>query len=104
MNSPAIRATNLSRHYGRTPALRNMDLEVPPGRILALLGPNGAGKTTFLKLVMGLIEPTTGQVSVLGHPSRSPSPEIAGKVVGMIEGHEPPSWAKLNLLAALQAG
>jgi len=104
MNSPAIQATNLSRHYGRTPALRNMDLDVPAGRILALLGPNGAGKTTFLKLVMGLIEPTTGQVSVLGHPSRSLPPQLAGKVVGMIEGHEPPSWAKLELLAALQAG
>jgi len=104
MNSPAIQATNLWRHYGRTPALRNMELEVPAGRILALLGPNGAGKTTFLKLVMGLIEPTTGHVSVFGHPSRSLPPELAGKIVGMIEGHEPPSWAKLKLLAALQAG
>ena len=104
MNTLAIKTENLSRHYGRLPALRNVGLELPAGRILALLGPNGAGKTTFLKLLMGLIEPTTGQAWVLSHHARSLPPDLSGRIVGMIEGHEPPPWAKLKLLAALQAG
>lgn len=101
---PILRVKQLTKDFGGLRALDRLDFDVYEKEIVALIGPNGAGKTTFLKLLMGLIEPTTGQACVLGHSARSLPPDLSGRIVGMIEGHEPPTWAKLKLLAALQAG
>jgi ABC-2 type transport system ATP-binding protein len=60
-----IEATTLSKDYGRVHALGPLTLELPTGSI-ALVGPNGAGKTTFLRLLMGLLQPTEGSATVLG--------------------------------------
>jgi ABC-2 type transport system ATP-binding protein len=57
-----LQAKELSKRYGRTCALDDLTLEIPPGSVMGLLGPNGAGKTTFLRLVMGFIEPDGGQI------------------------------------------
>jgi heme ABC exporter ATP-binding subunit CcmA len=56
----------LAKAYGFLWALRDVDLELAPGDLLALLGPNGAGKTTLLKLMAGLIEPTRGTIEIDG--------------------------------------
>jgi ABC-2 type transport system ATP-binding protein len=67
--TPAIRCTNLVKTYpGRPPveAVRGLDLEVRPGECFGLLGPNGAGKTTTLEIIEGLLDPTAGNVEVLG--------------------------------------
>jgi ABC-2 type transport system ATP-binding protein len=67
--TPAIRLKNLVKTYpGKPPveALRGLDLEVNAGECFGLLGPNGAGKTTTLEIVEGLLEPTGGEVEVLG--------------------------------------
>ena len=70
---PAISVHNLAKCY-RNPqhpdraALRSLTLDVPPGEIYGFLGPNGAGKTTTIKLLLGLIRPTDGGGTVLGHP------------------------------------
>src|SRR5262249_13163586 len=56
----AIDARGLGKQYRRRWALREFDVEVPEGAVVALVGPNGAGKTTFLHLAAGLIRPTTG--------------------------------------------
>lgn len=56
----------VSKTFGATPALRNVDLAIRAGELVALLGPNGAGKTTAVKLFLGLIRPTAGSVSVFG--------------------------------------
>jgi ABC-type multidrug transport system ATPase subunit len=56
----------LCKNYGRTPALRNLDLEIRPGEVVALLGANGAGKTTTIKLLLGLIRPSAGEAKVCG--------------------------------------
>ena len=58
----------LSKAYGRKVALSGVDLEVGRGRIVGLLGPNGSGKTTLIKLLCGLIQPTTGTLAVDGQP------------------------------------
>ena len=75
----ALVANALGRRYGKKWALRDCSLEVPEGRIAALVGPNGAGKTTLLHLATGLLQPTTGTVSILGHPVGS-GPELLADV------------------------
>jgi ABC-2 type transport system ATP-binding protein len=66
----ALRADRLGRRYGKVWGLRECTLEVPPGVIAGLVGPNGAGKTTLLEMIIGLLEPTEGEVSVFGVTSR----------------------------------
>lgn len=62
----AIRLHGLSRKFGPTRAVDELTLDVPRGAVFGFLGPNGAGKTTTINLLLGLLEPTTGQADVLG--------------------------------------
>ena len=59
---------HLSKTYGSSPALRDLNLQLPAGKIIGLLGPNGSGKTTLLKLTAGLLTPTQGHVEIDGKP------------------------------------
>ena len=63
---PAIRTERLGKTYGHTVALADLDLEVTPGEVIGYLGPNGAGKTTTLRLLLGLIRPTSGRAEIFG--------------------------------------
>ena len=65
---PAIRLDDLTVAYRDNPVLWDIDLEVPPGVLMAIVGPNGAGKTTLIKAIMGLIKPVAGQVAIFGRP------------------------------------
>ncbi len=56
----------LRKHFGKTWALKNLNIELDPGEIFVLLGPNGAGKTTTLKLIAGLFHPTHGDIYIKG--------------------------------------
>src|SRR5262245_46906889 len=67
--STSIRCRDLRKTYeGKTPveAVRGLDLEVSAGECFGLLGPNGAGKTTTVEILEGILEPTSGEVEVLG--------------------------------------
>ncbi len=66
MGTVAIQCAAVTKRFGRTEALRGVDLVVEQGDLFGYLGPNGAGKTTTLRLLMGLTRPTTGRVEVLG--------------------------------------
>ena len=68
MNETVLTATCLTKHYHGNPALDNLTLELPKGRIIGLLGPNGSGKTTFIKLAAGLLTPNSGSIAVDGRP------------------------------------
>jgi ABC-2 type transport system ATP-binding protein len=61
-----LRVTDLSRDFGRHSALSGVDLCLERGQVLGLLGPNGAGKTTCLRLLSGLLTPTSGRIEILG--------------------------------------
>lgn len=61
-----LKAAGLTKRYHGSPALDNLNLELPQGRIIGLLGPNGSGKTTFMKLAAGLLTPTSGEITVCG--------------------------------------
>jgi ABC-2 type transport system ATP-binding protein len=79
----AIRVQNLVKTYpGRPPveAVRGLDLEVNVGECFGLLGPNGAGKTTTLEIIEGLLDPTTGEVEVLGLRWNENATEIRRKI------------------------
>ncbi|MGW4985220.1 ABC transporter ATP-binding protein [Streptomyces mirabilis] len=69
---PLIEARALSAGYGTQPVVRDLDLEVRPGEVVALLGPNGAGKTTTLRALSGDLTTMGGEVRWLGDTSRAP--------------------------------
>jgi ABC-2 type transport system ATP-binding protein len=72
MNSPAIDARGISKRYASHVAVRDLSLTVPAGSVYGLLGPNGAGKTTTIRMILNIIIPDTGIITVLGEPSTSP--------------------------------
>jgi ABC-2 type transport system ATP-binding protein len=63
----AIETRNLTRRFGKITAVDDLNLQVPVGSLFGLIGPNGAGKTTTLRMLAGLLEPSTGQVLLNGH-------------------------------------
>jgi len=67
MSAAAVETVDLAKTYPKVEALRGLSLRIEPGEIFALLGPNGAGKTTWISIVCGLVRPTGGSASVLGH-------------------------------------
>ena len=66
MSQNAVETAGLGRRYGKNWALRDCTLQLPTGRIAALVGPNGAGKSTLLHLMVGLLQPSAGTVTVFG--------------------------------------
>jgi ABC-2 type transport system ATP-binding protein len=67
-SEPALEARALRKHYGAKVAVRDLSLAVPRGEVFGFLGPNGAGKTTSMKMLLGLVRPTSGHGQLLGTP------------------------------------
>ena len=67
MDNYIISTKNLSKKYGSKTVVDNLNLNIPKGEIYGLLGPNGAGKSTVILMLLGLTEPTSGELSVLGY-------------------------------------
>jgi ABC-2 type transport system ATP-binding protein len=83
MTTPAVRFHSVTKDFGRVRAVDGLDLTVRRGELVAMLGPNGAGKSTTAGLLLGLLRPTAGQVSVLGSPPRQAV--AAGRVGAMLQ-------------------
>ncbi len=62
-----IKTVNLTRNFGKLAAVKDLNLTVEPGEIFGFLGPNGAGKTTTIRMLVGLLKPTSGTAVVAGH-------------------------------------
>jgi ABC-2 type transport system ATP-binding protein len=75
----------LRKEFGSFVAVARLDLEVRPGQVLGLLGPNGAGKTTTLRVLMGLTQPTQGEIYVFGHRLVPGSP-VLSRLGALVEG------------------
>lgn len=66
IRAPVIQLTSITKSYGAVQAVRGIDLEIRRGEIVALLGPNGAGKSTTINMLLGLLVPTSGSLSIFG--------------------------------------
>jgi len=82
-STPVVELSGATKRYGAVEALRGIDLVIQPGEITAILGPNGAGKTTALSLILGLRQPTSGTVRLLGLPPEHP--EARARVGAMLQ-------------------
>ncbi|WP_296667165.1 ABC transporter ATP-binding protein [Demequina sp.] len=80
MTPPAISTHGLTHTYGRTFALRPLDLEVEAGEIFGLLGHNGAGKTTTVGLLTTLLRPTSGRSTVAGYDVVGQAPQVRSRI------------------------
>ena len=76
----AIRARGLSKHFGPVKAVDGLDLDVRRARIHGFLGPNGSGKSTTIRMLCGLLTPTTGEIGVLGYEIPRQAEELRRKV------------------------
>jgi ABC-2 type transport system ATP-binding protein len=76
MSVPVIQISSLSRRFGEKNAVDHLTLDVQAGEIFGFLGHNGAGKTTTIRLLNGILEPTSGQASVLGLDSQTDGPAV----------------------------
>ncbi len=78
-----IQIISLSKHYGKLAAVDQLNLTVPAGEIFGFLGPNGAGKTTTIRVMMGILKATSGQVLLAGHDVVTDA-QIAKSIAGFI--------------------
>ena len=69
--TPAICCEDVSFAYGNVPVLEGADFDIFPGESVCVVGPNGGGKTTLLKLILGLLQPASGSLTVLGSPPQA---------------------------------
>jgi ABC-2 type transport system ATP-binding protein len=82
-NAALIETQNLVKRYGEKTAVDNVSFEVSPGEVFGFLGPNGAGKTTTIKMIVGLLQPTSGTVKVAGYDVQS-QPLLAKAACGFV--------------------
>jgi zinc transport system ATP-binding protein len=68
LNKPLVTVNEVSFSYGNTPVLEFIDFAIEKGEYVGILGPNGSGKTTLLKIILGMLTPTKGDVTLLGKP------------------------------------
>jgi ABC-2 type transport system ATP-binding protein len=85
-NAPPVLIEGLTKHLrGGVVAVDGLDLVVEPGQVVGLAGPNGAGKSVTLKILLGLVRPTSGRVELFGEPVR-PGADVLGRVGALVDG------------------
>ena len=83
----AVRTTGLTKRFrGGQVAVDDLELLVPRGSVMGFLGPNGSGKTTTIRMLLGLVTPTSGQVELLGEPIPQASARVLPRVGALVEG------------------
>jgi urea transport system ATP-binding protein len=102
-----LEISNLNVYYGESHILRNVDLHVPPGKMVCLIGRNGVGKTTLMKSIIGLLKPRTGEIALDGQIINQKSPDVRARMgIGYVpQGREiiPRLTVEENLLLGLEA-
>src|SRR6188768_4512771 len=78
-----IELDNVTRTYGRKTAVKDLSLSIPSGELFAFLGPNGAGKTTTIKMIVGLLHPSSGTIRLCGRDI-SENNSAANRLLGYV--------------------
>lgn len=91
--SDAVQLRGVSKDFGDTPAVLPLDLTVPVGQRVTLLGHNGSGKTTLLRMIAGALEPSSGEITVAGHPVGS----VGARAFTSMLGDQPVFYDDLSL-------
>src|SRR5690625_1836598 len=95
MSSTIVETVNLTKRYGQRTVVENLNLRIPTGSVYGFLGPNGAGKSTTMKMLLSLIQPTSGDVEIMGRPmTRGTRRDLLGGIGSLIEA--PPGYAHLT--------
>jgi ABC-type multidrug transport system ATPase subunit len=92
--NPVIVTRELVKRYGHVTAVDGVDLTVPRGIRFGLLGPNGSGKTTLVRMLLGLVHATRGEVELLGEPMPRHAARVLPRVGALVEG--PAAWGNLS--------
>ncbi len=100
---PVIQTRGLTKYFGARPAVYDLNLEVPRGCVLAFLGRNGSGKTTTIRMLLGLLEPTRGEGSILGHDIRALPPEARARIGYLTEEHQLYGWMSVQECGGFQS-
>jgi len=98
----SLTAEGLGKRYGATWALRDCDLQLPTGAVIALVGPNGAGKSTLLQLAAGLVRPTTGAVRLFDEQLPAGSREALAQLGFVAQDH--PLYPRFRVKELLRMG
>jgi ABC-2 type transport system ATP-binding protein len=96
--SGMLRTVDLVKSFGDAPVLTGLNLEVPEGSVYGMLGPNGVGKTTTILIAMNILQPTSGNVEVMGVPSRNLGPSDFTRIGYVSENQELPEWMTVAYL------
>ncbi len=96
MNDMVIKTTSLVKRFGKKVAVDNLNLEVPEGSVFGFLGRNGAGKTTTIKMLIGLLESSSGGVSVLGLDPKRDDVQIKRRVGYVAENQKMYDWMTIG--------
>jgi len=102
MSGVAIESKGLTKRFGSTVALCDCNVRIPANRVVALVGPNGAGKSTFLRISVGLDEPSTGQIKVLGWSPQA-QPMLVLPRIGFM-GQDRPLYSRFTARELLELG
>ncbi len=86
MSEVAVATSGLTKRFGRQVAVNALDLCVPTGAVYGFLGPNGSGKTTTVRMLLGLVTPTSGTVELLGRAMPTEGPDVLARVGALVEG------------------
>jgi ABC-2 type transport system ATP-binding protein len=97
----AIVTRNLTRYYGRRPVVHALNLSVPTGCVYGFLGLNGAGKSTTIRMLTGMVHPTSGTAEVLGEPVNVLKTETRQRISYLAEGHPLYRWMTIDGLEKL---
>jgi len=95
-----LQITNLYKSYGNTPALKDIQLSIPKGKIVGILGPNGSGKTTLIKTIMGLITDYQGNIKIL---DEAPGPKANNHISYLPDKNHIPTWLTVSQAIAFFA-
>src|ERR1700712_3052660 len=82
----AVAPSDLTKRFGAQVAVDGLDLVVPTGSVYGFLGPNGSGKTTTIRMLLGLVSPTSGSAELLGRPMPASLTDVLPSVGALVEG------------------